>query len=151
ERLEAGHALRDRVPRTAQAVWKIAGRDPIAIIERLNRGRVRELVPIRYARMLPSPFTFLRGAAGVMAHDLAKTPVTGFRVQLCGDCHLMNFGLFATPERQLVFDINDFDESLPGPWEWDLKRLAASIVLAARDNRLSEAQARDIVLACAAS
>ena len=151
ERLAAGRALRDRVPRAAHAEWKLAGRDPIGILEKSNEGRVPHLVPIRFARMLQSPFTFLRGSAAVMAHDLARTPVSGLSVQLCGDCHLMNFGLFATPERQLVFDINDFDESNPGPWEWDLKRLATSFVVAARDNRLPEADARDIVRQCAGS
>ena len=101
--------------------------------------------------MIHSPFTFLRGSAAVMAHDLAKTPNSGLLVQLCGDCHLLNFGLFATPERRLVFDLNDFDETLPGPWEWDLKRLAVSFVLAARDNGLSDAQARDVALTCVAT
>ena len=94
-------------------------RNPIDILKKSNRDRLPELVPIRYGRMLRSPFTFLRGSAGLMAHDLATTPSTGLRVQACGDCHLMNFGLFATPERNLVFDINDFDETLPAPWEWD--------------------------------
>ena len=102
-----------------------------------NTGRLPELVPIRFGRMLISPFTFFRGAAAVMAADLAKTPATGLRVQACGDCHLLNFGVFATPERNLVFDINDFDETLPAPWEWDVKRLAASFVLAGRDNRFN--------------
>src|SRR5262249_20725279 len=97
------------------------------------------------------PFTFLRGAAAVMAHDLCSTPVTGLEAQLCGDCHLLNFGLFATPERHLVFDVNDFDETLPGPWEWDVKRLAARFVVAARQNGASDAAARDIVMACARS
>jgi uncharacterized protein (DUF2252 family) len=105
-------------------------------------------VPIRYGRMLASPFTFLRGAAGLMAYDLAATPSTGLRVQACGDCHLLNFGLFATPERNLVFDLNDFDETLPAPWEWDLKRLAVSFAVAARDNKLSDADARDAAQEC---
>ena len=146
ERTAAGKALRDEVPRTRHAEWKIARRDPVAILQRSNRGRVPHLVPIRFARMLQSPFTVLRGSAAVMAYDLARTPVSGLSAQLCGDCHLSNFGLFATPERQLVFDINDFDETNPGPWEWDLKRLAASFVVAARDNRLPEGEVRDIVL-----
>ena len=107
-----------------------------------------ELVPIRYGRMLCSPFTFLRGSAALMAYDLAATPTTGLRVQACGDCHLLNFGLFATPERNLVFDLNDFDETLPAPWEWDLKRLAVSIAIAGRDNQLSDADAREAVLEC---
>ena len=107
-----------------------------------------ELVPIRYGRMLRSPFTFLRGSAALMAYDLAATPTTGLRVQACGDCHLLNFGLFATPERNLVFDLNDFDETLPAPWEWDLKRLAVSFAIAGRDNQLSDADAREAVLEC---
>jgi uncharacterized protein (DUF2252 family) len=145
-----GHALRQRAPRTSHGEWNPpkAGRDPVAILERSNRGRLAELVPIRYGRMLHSPFTFLRGAAAVMAHDLAKSPASGLRVQACGDCHLLNFGLFATPERHLVFDINDFDETHPAPWEWDLKRLAASLVVAGRDNHLSDGQARSAVRAC---
>ena len=151
EREAAGRALRARVPRKAHAHWKTQGarRDPIAILEESNRGRLPELKPVRYGRMVRSPFTFLRGSAAVMAYDLARTPVTGARVQACGDCHLLNFGLFATPEPQLVFDINDFDETHPGPWEWDLKRLVASIVVACRDNSLSDVQARDAALECA--
>src|SRR5262245_35241856 len=123
ERAAAGAAVRDKVPRKSHGDWKLPRdhRDPIRILEKSNRGRLAELVPIRYGRMLQSPFTFLRGSAAVMAHDLAKTPTTGMRVQACGDCHLMNFGLFATPERNLVFDVNDFDETHPAPWEWDLK------------------------------
>lgn len=120
ERIAAGKALRDRVPRDSHAAWEPPAnrRDAIEILKESNRDRLAELVPIRYGRMLPSPFTFLRGSAGLMAADLATTPVTGLRVQACGDCHLLNFGLFATPERNLIFDINDFDESLPAPWEW---------------------------------
>jgi hypothetical protein len=153
ERAAAGQALRDKVPRKSHGDWKLPRdhRDPIRILEKSNRGRLAELVPIRYGRMLHSPFTFLRGSAAVMAHDLAKTPATGLRVQACGDCHLLNFGLFATPERNLVFDVNDFDETHPGPWEWDLKRLAASFVIAARDNGLPKAQAGDAVLECVGS
>ena len=153
ERAAAGRALRDKVSRKSHGDWKLPRdhRDPIRILEKSNRGRLSELVPIRYGRMLHSPFTFLRGSAAVMAFDLAKTPTTGLRVQACGDCHLMNFGLFATPERHLVFDVNDFDETHPAPWEWDLKRLAASFVIAARDNRLPESQARDVVLECIGS
>jgi uncharacterized protein (DUF2252 family) len=151
ERLAAGKALRDSVPRTSHAGWKPPAkhRDPIDILEESNRDRVQELVPIRYGRMLRSPFTFLRGSAGLMASDLATTPSTGLRVQACGDCHLMNFGLFATPERNLVFDINDFDETLPAPWEWDIKRLAVSFAVASRDNKLSDADGREAVLECA--
>jgi len=153
ERLAAGKALRDRVPRKVHSEWKLRPkrRDPIDVLEESNRGRLRELVPIRYGRMLKSPFTFLRGSAALMAYDLAETPRTGIQVQACGDCHLLNFGLFATPERHLVFDVNDFDETLPAPWEWDLKRLAVSFVIAARDDKLSEAQARSAVMRCVRS
>jgi uncharacterized protein (DUF2252 family) len=151
ERLAAGQALRDRLPRRRHADWKPSAkdRDPIAILEESNRARLPELIPIRYGRMLPNPFTFLRGSASLMAYDLATTPATGLRVQACGDCHLLNFGLFATPERNLVFDINDFDETLPAPWEWDLKRLAVSFAVAARDNKLSDDEARGAALECA--
>ena len=150
ERAAIGRALRDKAPRKSHGDWKLPRdhRDPIRILEASNRGRLAELVPIRYGRMLHSPFTFLRGSAAVMAYDLAKTPTSGLRVQACGDCHLLNFGLFATPERHLVFDVNDFDETHPGPWEWDLKRLAASFVIAARDNRLSRTEAQDVVMEC---
>jgi uncharacterized protein (DUF2252 family) len=153
ERLAAGKALRDSVPRTSHSDWAPAAkhRDPIAILEESNQGRLPELVPIRYGRMLRSPFTFLRGSAALMAYDLATTPTTGIRVQACGDCHLLNFGLYATPERNLVFDLNDFDETLPAPWEWDLKRLAVSFAVAARDNRLSDARAREAVQECVCS
>jgi hypothetical protein len=144
ERLAAGKALRDIFPRASHATWKPPAkrRDPIDVLEESNQDRMPELVPIRYGRMLRSPFTFLRGSAVLMAYDLAKTPTTGPRVQACGDCHLMNFGLFATPERHLIFDINDFDETLPAPWEWDVKRLAVSFAVAARDNRYSDRKAR---------
>jgi uncharacterized protein (DUF2252 family) len=149
ERLAAGKALREKLPRERHAVWKTPakGRDPVDILETSNRGRLPDLIPIRYGRMLRSAFTFLRGSAGLMAYDLAATPSTGLRVQACGDCHLMNFGLFATPERNLVFDINDFDETLPAPWEWDVKRLAASFVVAARDNGHSDKKAQDAAIA----
>ena len=151
ERTAAGKALRDSVPRESHGEWKPSKkrRDPIDILEESNRDRLPELVPIRYGRMLVSPFTFLRGSAGLMASDLATTPSTGLRVQACGDCHLLNFGLFATPERNLVFDLNDFDETLPAPWEWDLKRLTVSFAVAARDNKLSDADAKIAVLNCA--
>jgi uncharacterized protein (DUF2252 family) len=125
--------------------------DPIQLLEESSKGRIPELLPIRYGRMMQSPFAFYRGAAAIMAADLAQTPVTGLRVQVCGDCHLVNFGGFATPERRLIFDINDFDETLPGPWEWDLKRLAASFVIACRNNQLSEACAREAARLCAES
>ncbi|RPI70038.1 MAG: DUF2252 domain-containing protein, partial [Ignavibacteriae bacterium] len=115
-------------------------------MKRSSKGRIPELVPIRYGRMMKTPFSFYRGAALNMAADLAHTPNAGITVQACGDCHLMNFGAFATPERRVIFDINDLDETLPAPWEWDVKRLAASFVLACRDNSFSEAQARDSVL-----
>ena len=150
QRLAAGQALRDTVLRTSHADWKgpARRRDPIAILKASNRDRLPELVPVRYGRMLRSPFTFLRGSAGLMAHDLAITPASGIRVQACGDCHLLNFGLFATPERNLVFDMNDFDETLPAPWEWDLKRLAVSFVVAARDNHLTDKQAQAAAVEC---
>jgi uncharacterized protein (DUF2252 family) len=153
ERIEAGRQLREKVPRESHAIWKSPGksRDPIAILEKSNKDRLKELVPIRYGRMLRSPFTFFRGSAALMACDLASTPHIGVRVQACGDCHLLNFGLFATPERNLVFDLNDFDETLPAPWEWDIKRLAASFAVAAYDNRLSDAQARAAAIACVRS
>jgi uncharacterized protein (DUF2252 family) len=151
ERLAAGKALRQTLPRERHAVWQPRAKkqDPIDVLEDSNRDRMPELVPIRYGRMLRSPFAFLRGSAGLMAYDLANTPSTGLRVQACGDCHLLNFGMFATPERNLIFDINDFDETLPAPWEWDVKRLAASFAVAARDNKLSDEEARDAAVECA--
>jgi uncharacterized protein (DUF2252 family) len=138
-RYAAGKSLRRRVPRSNHAIWKTpADRpDPIELLMRADRSRVPRLLPIRYGRMALSPFAFLRGSASVMARDLASTPVTGLHVQLCGDAHVGNFGVFATPERDLVFDVNDFDETLPGPWEWDVKRLATSLVLAGRQNGIS--------------
>ena len=150
ERLAFGKALREQVPLESHAAWKVprSGRDSLRVLEDSNRGRLEELVPIRYGRMARSPFTFLRGSAGLMAHDLAVTPTTGVRVQACGDCHLLNFGGFATPERRLVFDLNDFDETLPAPWEWDLKRLAVSFLVAGRDNRLSDGDSVATVLEC---
>ena len=153
ERRAHGKRLRDKVPRDAHAVWRAPEdrTDPISILGAADAAREPELVPLRYGRMLPSPFTFYRGAAGIMAADLARTPVSGIHVQVCGDCHLLNFGGFATPERRLIFDINDLDETLPAPWEWDVKRLVASFALAARSNGLSDPQGRDVALACAAS
>ncbi len=148
-RASVGREIRRHVNRSTHARVAAGRRDPIALLEQSSRGRLQDLVPIRYGRMLQSPFTFLRGSAAVMAHDLARTPATGVMAQLCGDCHLLNFGLFASPERQLVFDLNDFDETHPGPWEWDLKRLAASFVVAARDAGISDAKSRDIVAECA--
>lgn len=140
---EEGRDKRSQTPRSTHANWKPAKNRPVMkILSESNAGRISELVPIRYGRMLQSPFSFFRGAAAVMAFDLSRTPVTGERVQACGDCHLVNFGGFATPERRLVFDINDFDETLPAPWEWDIKRLAASFVIASRHNRFSATEAR---------
>lgn len=153
ELIAHGKALRGSCPRAGHAAWSAPAdrRDPLALIEESNQGRVPELLPIRYGRMLQSPFTFFRGAAAIMAADLARTPTTGARVQACGDCHLLNFGGFATPERRLLFDINDFDETLPAPWEWDVKRLAASFAIASRHNGFRAADARDAVEACARS
>ena len=140
-----GKALRQSVPRDSHAKWrKPTDRvDPIAFLQESDKERLPELVPIRWGRMLASPFAFYRGSAGLMAADLVKTPITGLRVQACGDCHLMNFGGFATPERSIIFDMNDFDETLPAPFEWDLKRLAASFVLAARSLGFSDAKGRE--------
>jgi len=136
ERAARGKAARAEVPRSIHAVFEpTAGRpDPVELLERQALTRVPELVPIRYGRMLVSPFTFYRGAAMIMSRDLAATPRSGLTVQCCGDAHLSNFGVFASPERRLVFDLNDFDETLPGPWEWDVKRLAVSMLIAAREN-----------------
>jgi uncharacterized protein (DUF2252 family) len=143
ERRGQGKALRDAVPREAHGHWKPASdrRDIVDLLMASNERRMEQLVPIRFGRMMQSPFTFYRGSAAIMAADLASTPVSGIRVQACGDAHLSNFGGFATPERRIVFDINDFDETLPAPWEWDLKRLAASVVVAGRQIRLSETDA----------
>ncbi len=150
DRAAIGKTLRNRVPRAQHRVWKRPENrpDPIELLQAADVDRLPELVPVRYGRMLQSPFAFYRGAAGVMAADLAETPNIGIHVQACGDCHLMNFGGFATPERNILFDINDFDETLPAPWEWDVKRLAVSFVLAARANGLSEAKARDAAMVC---
>jgi uncharacterized protein (DUF2252 family) len=133
ERKALGKLAREKAPLAAHAKLSIprSGRDMIKVLEESNTGRLPELIPIRYGRMLASPFTFYRGSAALMALDLAHTPVSGFNVQACGDCHIQNFGVYATPERKLVVDINDFDETLPAPWEWDVKRLSASLVLAA--------------------
>ena len=144
ERAERGKAARAEVPRASHADWAPApGRpDPVDLLEQQAATRVPELLPIRYGRMLVSPFTFFRGGALIMASDLAPTPRSGLQVQLCGDAHLSNFGVFGTPERNLVFDINDFDETHPGPWEWDLKRLTASLAVAGRDRDYSAAAAQ---------
>ena len=153
QRVEAGKALRDRVPRAQHGKWtpSESRADPIDILLAADAERIPELVPIRYGRMLQSPFAFYRGSAGIMAADLSATPNTGLIVQACGDCHLMNFGGFATPERNILFDINDFDETLPAPWEWDIKRLATSFVLAARSIGLPAKTARDTAVACVRS
>jgi uncharacterized protein (DUF2252 family) len=141
------------VPREQHAEWTPSRkrRDPVELVIESSKGRIPELIPIRYGRMMVSPFTFYRGTANIMAADLAPTPVTGLHAQLCGDAHLLNFGGFATPERRLLLDINDLDETLPGPWEWDLKRLAASFVFAARSNGFSAADQREAALACVRS
>src|SRR3990172_13238023 len=127
-----GKSMREMCPRESHAAWNAPNNrpDPLRLLEKSNQGRIPELIPIRYGRMVRTPFTFYRGAALNMAADLAVTPASGLRVQACGDCHLLNFGDYATPERRIVFDINDLDETLPAPWEWDVKRLAASFVLA---------------------
>ncbi|QES50442.1 DUF2252 domain-containing protein [Streptomyces venezuelae] len=142
ERAAKGEAARKSVPLGAHAGFDPGPdrADPVAILERQADSRVPELVPIRHGRMLVSPFTFYRGAAAVMAADLARTAVSGLEVQLCGDAHLSNFGVFASPERRLMFDVNDFDETYPGPWEWDVKRLAASLEIAARENGFTPKQ-----------
>ncbi len=151
ERVARGKAARNEVPRSSHGRWEPAANrpDPVGLLEEQAASRVPELVPIRYGRMLVSPFTFYRGAALIMAADLAATPNSGLRVQVCGDAHLSNFGVFASPERQAMFDINDFDETLPGPWEWDVKRLAASFEIAGRDRGFTPAERRGIVLAMA--
>ncbi|MEY9847416.1 uncharacterized protein (DUF2252 family) [Streptacidiphilus sp. BW17] len=150
DRVALGKDARERVPLEAHAEFEPGGsRDPVGLLLGQAASRVPELVPIRHGRMLVSPFTYYRGAALPMAADLAATPASGLRVQLCGDAHLSNFGAFASPERRLVFDVNDFDETLPGPFEWDVKRLAASLVVAGRDNGFSGKACRKIVLAAA--
>lgn len=150
ELVAAGKSLRDKCPRQSHGIWQAppARRNPLEHIHESNQGRLQQLIPIRHGRMLQSPFAFYRGAALNMAADLAATPVSGLRVQACGDCHLMNFGAYGTPERRVILDINDLDETLPAPWEWDVKRLATSFVLACRNNRFSEDDARDAVLRC---
>ncbi|HKA27540.1 MAG TPA: DUF2252 domain-containing protein [Gaiellaceae bacterium] len=148
QRAQVGRAARKQVPRASQSELQIAAdRDPIGLLEEQARSRVPELVPIRYGRMLVSPFAFLRGAAIVMAHDLVDTPVAGLSAQLCGDAHLANFGGFASPERDLVFDLNDFDETLPGPFEWDVKRLATSFEVAGRERGFADGERSGPVLA----
>lgn len=146
-----GKSARGSVPRSSQGTWDPASRDALAILTGQDENRVRELVPIRYGRMLASPFAFFRGGAAVMAADLARTPSSGFEVQLCGDAHLSNFGVFAAPDRRLVFDCNDFDETCRGPFEWDLKRLAASIAIAGRGRGFDREERRRAVSSGAAS
>ena len=148
ERAAAGKAARERVPRSSHGDWEPPARrrDPVKVLEDQAKSRVPELVPIRYGRMLVSPFTFFRGAAAIMAMDLAETPDSGLRVQACGDAHLSNFGVFAAPDRREVLDVNDFDETLPGPWEWDVKRLAASFAIAGRDRGFTPKETRAAVL-----
>jgi uncharacterized protein (DUF2252 family) len=149
ERYEIGKQLRKNCPRSSHAQWKpTANRpDPVDLIVSGNKGRIPKLVPLRHGRMGRSPFTFYRGAALNMASDLSVTPVSGINVQACGDAHLCNFGGFATPERNIIFSINDLDETLPAPWEWDIKRLAASFIVACRNNNLNDSAGRDVVLA----
>ncbi len=148
ERRKRGKALRQEITFTSHSEWSpVADRpDPISLLQAQDEGRIQQLLPIRYGRMLASPFAFLRGSAVVMAADLASTPNIGERVILCGDAHLSNFGVFASPERRLIFDINDFDEAYPGPWEWDLKRLAASAVVAGRENGFKEKKCRSLAV-----
>jgi uncharacterized protein (DUF2252 family) len=147
ERIALGRAARKEVPRLRHAIVEVPANraDPVELLEKQAESRVPELVPIRYGRMLVSPFTFYRGAAAIMAADLGAGPRTSLRAQLCGDAHLSNFGVFGSPERRLIFDINDFDETLPGPWEWDVKRLAVSLEVAGRDNQFGVADRREIV------
>jgi uncharacterized protein (DUF2252 family) len=153
ERMVQGKAIRDRVPRPSHGNWQPpANREnPITLLRDSNEGRIHDLLPIRYGRMKKSPFAFFRGAAAIMAADLAGTPCTKLRAQLCGDCHIANFGGYGSPERKLVFDINDFDETLRGPWEWDVKRLAASVVLSGRDLGLKDGQCGDAARAVVAA
>lgn len=151
ERIQIGKSLRNKFPRDTHANWQppTNRRDPIDVLEESNQDRLPELIPIRYGRMIRSPFTFLRGSAPLMAYDLASMPNIGIRVQACGDCHLLNCGLFATPERNLVFDINDFDETHPAPWEWDLKRLVTSFIIAGRDTKLTDDESEEAAIECA--
>ncbi|WP_406009370.1 DUF2252 domain-containing protein [Streptomyces sp. NBC_00637] len=153
DRAGRGRDARKRVSRSAHALWlpSVDRPDPVAMLERQGRDRLPELLPIRYGRMVASPFAFLRGSAALMAADLASQPHTGLTVQLCGDAHLLNFGLYASPERGLLFDLNDFDETFPGPFEWDVKRLAASVAVAARENGHPEPKVHRAALEAAAA
>ncbi len=150
QRRQEGKSLRDKVPRESQAEFEVGPdrTDPVKVIKKSSEGRLQHLIPIRYGRMAKSAFAFYRGTASLMAMDLAQTPTSDIRVQACGDCHLSNFGLFATPERNLIFDINDFDETLPAPFEWDIKRLAASFYIGALDNRFSDKDCKMITNTC---
>ncbi len=150
ERYAAGKALRSNAPRSSHGEWVPDPErpDPISLLEESNKTRLEQLVPIRYGRMSMSPFAFFRGSADIMASDLAKTPVSGIQAQICGDAHLSNFGVYASPERRQVFDVNDFDETLAGPWEWDVKRLAASVVVAGRQNGYTAQESRQAVVRC---
>jgi uncharacterized protein (DUF2252 family) len=153
ERQQAGKSLREKCPRLShgKVILGQGKRDVVALIKSSNEGRLENLIPIRHGRMLESAFAYFRGTALIQAHDLKGTPSSGIVVHSCGDCHLMNFGGFATPERTLVFDINDFDETLPAPFEWDVKRLAASFVIAARWRGFGRSQARDMAVQAVAS
>jgi hypothetical protein len=146
EQCAEGKALREKCSRQAHAEWKRprARRDPVEMVLASEKGRIPKLLPLRHGRMVRSPFTFYRGSALTMAADLATTPSTGVYVQCCGDAHLCNFGGYATPERKIIFSVNDLDETLPAPWEWDVKRLAASFVVACRDNQISDSSAENI-------
>src|SRR5882757_8294770 len=148
ERMGQGRMARDRTPPSSHAGWSPAADrpDPVGLLEQQDRTREPDLVPVRHGRMMVSPFTFYRGAAKIMAADLKDTPAAGLGTQCCGDAHLSNFGMFASPERRLVFDLNDFDETLPGPWEWDVKRLVASMLIAARDDGFKVTDQEQIVL-----
>src|SRR5580700_8830586 len=153
ERRKDGFSMRERVPRSAHAEWSPSTdrADPVAILIEQGKSRIQELLPVRYARMKADPFAFLRGAAAVMAADLATTSSTGIRTQSCGDAHLANFGSYATPEGTPVFDINDFDETLPAPFEWDVKRLAASLVVAGRVAAMPDRDCRRLARSAAKS
>ena len=150
DRKAEGKALRIKCPRRSHATWEAPKNrwDPVELLIQSNKDRIPNLIPIRYGRMMRSPFAFYRGAAAIMAADLAVLSTSGIQVQACGDCHLMNFGGFGTPERRISFDINDFDETLPAPWEWDLKRLVVSFVIAGRNNGFKEAESREAATRC---
>ena len=153
QRKQDGKEKRNEFPRESHAEFEPESDrlDPVSVIKKSSEGRMQHLVPIRYGRMSKSPFAFLRGSASLMAMDIATTATPDIRVQACGDCHLANFGLFATPERNLIFDINDFDETLPASFEWDMKRLAASFYVAARNNKFSEKDCKIIARSCGAA